>query len=515
MTEQTRDEVVLRAENITKLYPGTVALNKVNFNVYKGKVNVLVGENGAGKSTLTKILAGVETPTKGTLYLGDKPVAISSFHDATTHGIGMIHQELNLFPNLNVAENIFIAREKVSGGVHIDHKTQITEAQRILDNLESDIQATAQVSELRIGQQQMVEIAKALALDTKILIMDEPTSALSAAEVDVLFKVIADLKKKGVSIIYISHRLEELVTIGDYITVLCDGNLMQEAPMKEIDVPWIISNMVGEAGNREIAYESHKTDQVILEVDELTLPREGQGYTVDHLNFSLKKGEILGIYGLMGAGRSELFECLMGLQPEVKGTVLLDGQDVTRGTVVDHIRAGLALIPEDRQREGLVQPLDVTENMTLSSLWKFLKGFHINDSSLKDAVGKMIRSLSVKVASPQVIISSLSGGNQQKVVIGKALLTDPKVLLMDEPTRGIDVGAKGEVFDIMKDLGSQGLGILFVTSELKEIMAISDRILVMSNGRITGEFNRENVTEEALVSASAVGHKHPDAQQIQ
>lgn len=512
MTENSIENIILKARNITKLYPGTVALNRVDFNVYRGKVNVLVGENGAGKSTLTKILAGVELPTKGGLQLEGENVRIQSFHDAANHGIGMIHQELNLFPNMNVAENIFVARELTAAGIHIDHKSQQDHAQKLLDRLEAGIDASAQVADLRIGQQQMVEIAKALALNTSILIMDEPTSALSATEVEVLFRVIGDLKSQGVSIVYISHRLEELIQIGDYITVLRDGNLMQESPMDDIDVPWIISNMVGHGNDHELKHTSASTNKEVLSVENLSLAHANGGFTVDHLNFSLHKGEILGIYGLMGAGRSELFECLMGLQQEVKGQVILEGKDVTIGTVDDHIRAGLALIPEDRQRDGLVPVLDVSNNMTLSSIRKFTKWIHIQSQNLAVAVREVISDLSIKVASPQVLISSLSGGNQQKVVIGKALLTEPKVLLMDEPTRGIDVGAKGDVFGIMNKLAARGLGIIFVTSELKEIMAFSDRILVMSNGKITGEYRREEVTEEAIVAASAIGLKEEHLQ---
>jgi erythritol transport system ATP-binding protein len=507
MSEKVHDEVILRAKQITKVFPGTVALKKVNFNVYRGKVNVLVGENGAGKSTLTKILAGVEVPTKGTLYIENEQARIRSFHDAVTHGIGMIHQELNLFPNLNVAENIFTAREITTGGLHIDHKTQVYHAQKLLDRLEADIDPLAQVADLRIGQQQLVEIAKALALETRILIMDEPTSALSAADVEVLFKVIGDLKNHGVSIIYISHRLEELIRIGDYISVLRDGHLVEEAHMKDIDVPWIISKMVGEAAEHKLSHTSQSTGEEVLQVEDLCLPRVGGGFTVDHLSFDMNKGEILGIYGLMGAGRSELFECLMGLHKEATGKVFLDGQEVTKGSVGDHIRSGMALIPEDRQREGLVQCLSVDHNMTLSAIWKFVTGFHLLADRLNGAVAEMIKGLSIKVAGPQVLISSLSGGNQQKVVIGKALLTAPKVLLMDEPTRGIDVGAKAEVFDIMNDLVNRGISIIFVSSELKEILAIADRILVMSKGKITGNFAIAQATEEALVTASAIGHK--------
>lgn len=411
MTENFTDTVILKARGISKLYPGTVALNRVDFNVYRGKVNVLVGENGAGKSTLTKILAGVEVPTNGALQLEGKDVRIQSFHDAADHGIGMIHQELNLFPNMNVAENIFIAREITTGGICIDHKTQMEHAQKLLDRLEATIDDSAQVADLRIGQQQMVEIAKALALNTRILIMDEPTSALSATEVEVLFSVISDLKRQGVSIVYIFHRLEELVQIGDYITVLRDGNLIQEALMADIDIPWIISNMVGDDHGHELKHASTSTGEEVLKVEDLRLAHVNGGFKVDHLNLTLCRGEILGIYGLMGAGRSELFECLIGLQKEVKGHVFLEGNDVTIGSVDDHIRAGLALIPEDRQPEGLVQVLDVSDNIMLSSIWKFTKWIHIQSDKLKDAVCAMINDLSIKVTRPQVLISSLSGGN--------------------------------------------------------------------------------------------------------
>jgi erythritol transport system ATP-binding protein len=509
-----QDEVILRTDQITKAFPGTVALKHVDFNVYRGKVNVLVGENGAGKSTLTKILAGVEVPTKGSLYIENKQARIRSFHDAVTHGIGMIHQELNLFPNLNVAENIFIAQEIKKGCVQVDHRAQIEEARKLLDRLEADIDPRAQVADLRIGQQQLVEIAKALALDTRILIMDEPTSALSEADVAVLFKVIKELKNNGVSIIYISHRLEELIQIGDYISILRDGYLVEESAVKDIDISWIISSMVGEAAAHKLVHSSRSTGEEVLRVDNLCLPRAGGGFTVDHLSIHLNKGEILGVYGLMGAGRSEFFECLIGLQKGATGKVFLDGRDVTKGSVGKHIKSGMALIPEDRQREGLVQCLPVNHNMILAAIWKFAMGFHIRADRFKAAVTSMIKGLSIKVANADVLIRSLSGGNQQKVVIGKALLTSPKVLLMDEPTRGIDVGAKAEVFDIMNDLVSRGISIIFVTSELKEILAIADRIIVMCKGKVTGEFSIEHATEEKLVRASAIGHK-PGAQMAQ
>ncbi len=505
--ERPRDEVVLRTEKVTKLYPGTTALKDVDFNVYRGRVNVLVGENGAGKSTLMKIIAGVERPSGGRLLLEGEEVAFSSVGDAADHGIGIIFQELNLFPNLNVAKNIFMAREIKKNPVNIDHKGQIRRAAELLKRLEQDIDPKAMVGGLRIGQQQIVEIAKALSQDVSILIMDEPTSALSSTEVEVLFRLIDELKSHGVSIIYISHRLEELVRIGDYITVLRDGAMEAEAPMGDIDVPWIIDRMVGDSTVKTHHSETDVRGGVVLEVDSASLPRPGGGWTVDHVSFSLHAGEIIGVYGLMGGGRSELFECLMGVHPEAGGSMTLAGEVMNGRTIGRRIRAGMALIPEDRQREGLVQSMSVAKNMTLSGLWLLLKnGFHISRDKERDEVDRLIGDLSLKAPNPGASITSLSGGNQQKVVIGKGLLTTPKVLLMDEPTRGIDVGAKADVFSIMRDLADKGLGILFATSELKEIQAISDRVIVMSNGRMTGMFSREEATEEVLVAASAEGH---------
>jgi len=500
-------DVILRAQHITKVFPGTLALDKVDFNVYRGKVNVLVGENGAGKSTLMKILAGVESPTDGKLLLEGKEVKFRSPLEATRHGIGIIFQELHLFPNLSVVENIFLARELTTrGGLIIDTKTQEKRARELLERLEQPIDPKAMVGDLRLGQQQIVEIAKALAQDVRILIMDEPTSALSASEVAVLFRIIRDLKAHGVSIIYISHKLEELLQIGDYLTVLRDGRVQAEAPASVVDVPWIIEKMVGRSLATFFHRENHSVHDELLRVDKLCLPRPGGGFFVDNVTFSLRAGEILGIYGLMGAGRTELFECLIGLHPEAYGDIYLAGKKVTAQTIAERIEQGLVLIPEDRQRAGLIPTMSVASNMTLASLSKFTKGFYLLSSVEKASITRMIKELSIKVANPQNLIASLSGGNQQKVIVGKGLLTAPRVLLMDEPTRGIDVAAKADMFEIMSKLANQGFGVLFASSELKEVMAMADRILVMSKGRITGEFERANATEEALVAASAVGH---------
>ena len=504
------DEVILRAEQVTKVYPGTIALNNVDFNIYRGKVNVLVGENGAGKSTLMKILAGVEEATSGTLILEGEVIRPRGPREAEQHGIGIIYQELNLFPNLSVSENVFMAHEITSGGVVVNHAEQEQRAADLLKRLEQPISPKTLVANLRIGQQQIVEIAKTLALNVRILIMDEPTSALSNAEVEVLFRVIRELRAQGVSIVYISHKLEELMQIGDYITVLRDGYLIAEARIPDIDLKWIVENMVNRDAATLYTPPEHPIGSELLRVEDLTLPRPGkaQGYLLDHVSFSLNAGEILGIYGLMGAGRTELFEVLMGLHPYGTGTIWLDGKKISNhASVEQRIDAGLMLIPEDRQREGLIQTLTIADNMILASLRRYLSGFFLSSRKQKESVSRMTRNLAIKLSNPQNLIGSLSGGNQQKVVVAKALLTSPKVLMMDEPTRGIDVGAKEEIFDIMAELAQQGFGILFVSTELKEVMAIADRVLVMSKGCITANMTRAEATEQALVEASAIGHE--------
>ncbi len=507
------DDIILKAENIIKLFPGTVALDKVNFNVYRGKVNVLVGENGAGKSTLMKILAGVYKATEGKLLLNSEELVIHSPLDAAKHGIGIIYQEMNLFPNLSVTENIFMAREITNRGL-IDKKAQKEHTKALLARLEQPIDPDALVSDLRIGQQQIVEIAKALAQDVNILIMDEPTSALSTAEVDVLFRVIGELQASGVSIIYISHKLDELLQIGDYVTVLRDGRLMAEEPAAKIDVSWIIEQMVGRNPASLFQKQPHEIGEELLRVEEMTLIRFGGGYMLDHVSFRLRQGEILGIYGLMGAGRSELFESLVGVRGDVNGRIWLEGQEVKVSSIRQRINLGMTLVPEDRQREGLVQTMSVADNMLLASLKKYIKGFFLSSKREKEHVDQMIKELSVKVANPRQSITALSGGNQQKVVVSKSLLTNPKILLLDEPTRGIDIAAKSEIFEIMNQLARKGFGIIFISSELKEILAMSDRILVMSKGVITAEFNSGEATEEALVAASAVGHNRAKSTKI-
>jgi len=498
-------EIVLRLEGVTKVFSGTVAVKNADFSVRRGAVNVLVGENGAGKSTLVKMIAGVEKPTAGRILLDGEEVAFADARDAMAHGIGMVFQELNLFGNLTVAENIFANREIMRLG-RIDHAEQERQTTALMQRLQTGVDARAMVDDLMIGQQQLVEIAKAVARNARILIMDEPTSALSAPEVDILFRVIADLKAKGVAIVYISHRLEEMLRIGDFITVLRDGRVTGAKRMAEVDLHWIVRQMIGSDAKDFSSAGDHGFGREALRAEDVCMPRITGGYAVDHVSLSLRAGEIVGLYGLMGAGRSELLECVMGRHPLSSGRIFIEGRPVREKDVGGRIARGLALIPEDRQRDGLVPILSVADNLTMASLSKLAVGFHIPARAEGEAVAREVHDLSIKVADTKLPVSSLSGGNQQKVVIGKALMTAPKVLLMDEPSRGIDIGAKSEVFRTMRSLAAQGIAILFVTSDLEEVLALSDRIAVMSQGRLTAIFDRAEATEARIVAASSVGH---------
>jgi erythritol transport system ATP-binding protein len=353
---------------------------------------------------------------------------------------------------------------------------------------------------LRVGQQQIVEIAKALSQDAHILILEEPTSALSAQAADVLFRVIDDLKAQGVGIVYISQRLEELIRVGGYITVFRDGEITGSRPMDGVDIPWIVRAMIGEKTKEFPRMQVPAFGDEVFRAEDITLPRTGGGFAVDHVSLSVRRGAIVGLYGLMGAGRTEFLECIMAQHPTSGGQMFVDGKPLVERDRAGRIGRGIALIPEDRKRDGLVQIMAIRENLTLSSLGLFTRLMHLNLKAEAAKAMEFVRCLTIKVASPENPVSSLSGGNQQKVIIGKALMTSPKILLMDEPSRGIDFGAKAEVFRTMRDLAAQGVGIVFVTSDLDEVLALSDRILVMANGRISGEFPCG--TEAAIVTAA-------------
>jgi ABC-type sugar transport system ATPase subunit len=510
--QENTPRLLMEAQDIFKVFPGTTALQNVDFKIYGGRINVLVGENGAGKSTLMKIIAGIEQPSDGKLIMyhetGEaEEVSFSSTREAVRKRIGIVHQELNLFADLSVSENIFMNKEiRKYGSLYIDHEAQKERAKTILKKLGQDINPDTLVRDLRLGQQQIVEIAKTMIDDPMILIMDEPTSSLSMPEVRVLFRVIKELKEQGVAIVYISHRLEEVKEIGDYITILRDSRLIHSGLIKEIEMHDIIRNMVGRDPKQFFSGQAHATGKELLRVKDMVLRRFGGGYTLDHVSFNVKEGEILGIYGLMGAGRTELLESLMGIYDKAEGEIWLEDERLDKKNTKERIESGLVLIPEERQREGLFLNLAVNSNLTMASLKRYVKGFHILSRLEGSQIREMIRKMAIKVSSPEISINALSGGNQQKVVIGKGLMTKPKVLLMDEPTRGIDVGAKSDVFEIMNNLAKEKFGVVFVSSELEEIFSMSDRILVLSKGKVTGEFARSEATEEKIRKASEIGH---------
>ncbi|MCZ4058603.1 sugar ABC transporter ATP-binding protein [Pantoea sp. LMR881] len=500
---QALPEVIIETRNVSRVYPGVTALDQVNYRVYRNKVNVLIGENGAGKSTMMKMLAGVETPSSGEILLDGEPVSLSSTHQAEKQGISIIFQELNLFPNMNVMDNIFIANEFFQRGV-INEKYQYALAKTLLERLELDVDPYAPLGELGIGHQQLVEIARALSKDTRVLIMDEPTSALSQSEVKVLFNVIEQLKRRGVTIIYISHRLEELMEIGDHITIFRDGRFISERDVRDASVPWIIEQMVGDK-KKHFDYQPAPQGETVLQVEGLTALHQNGGYKLNQVSFSLRKGEVIGIYGLLGAGRTELFKGLIGLMHCQSGTVHLSGESLEKRNFQQRLKRGITLVPEDRQGEGVVQLMSITANMTLTDL--SLRGFRralrlLNPGKENQRVNEMIGHLAIKVSDVGLPITSLSGGNQQKVVLGKALMTGPQVVLLDEPTRGIDVGAKTDVYHLIGNLAQQGLAVMFSSSELDEVMALADRILVMADGRITADLTRAEATREKLIAAS-------------
>ena len=494
-------EVVLAARNVAKSFGAVQALKGVNFDVHRGQVTTLFGENGAGKSTLMKILSGVQKPTTGEIILDGKPIELNSTTEAQKNGICIIHQELSLAPNMTVRDNIFMGRE-IMGTFGVNYAEEERQTRKLLEELEEDIDPLAKVEDLRLGQQQIVEIARALSVDARILIMDEPTSALSASEVEVLFKVIHDLKARGVSIVYISHHLEEALTITDHAVVLRDGNMTAYAPRDEIDLEWIVVNMVGENFDLGSPPEGYDFGANALEVKDLSIPlASGKGLAVDTLNISVKAGEIVCIYGLMGAGRTELLECAAGRLKNSGGHVLLHGQDVSDLSIAERIDAGLVLVPEDRQRDGLVQTMTVGKNLSLASIGQFTKRLFTSVSDENQIIEESIRDVTVKTDGPTAPIGSLSGGNQQKVVIGKMLVTDPTVIMLDEPSRGIDIGAKAEVFKLLADRAKDGLAVLYTTSEVTECLSIAHRIIVMRRGQISAEFTHDT-TKEAIMAAS-------------
>ncbi len=495
---------VLQARGISKSYGGVAALKAADFDVRAGAVNVLIGENGAGKSTLMRILAGVERPDGGSLLLDGQPVAFRSVRDAARNGIGIVFQELNLCPNLTVSQNVFLGHGVGPDRVILDEAKEREATREILERLDQTISPDALVAELPIGEQQIVEIAKALSEEARILILDEPTSALSASEVDALFRVIAELKRADVAIIYISHRLEELMRIGDYITVLRDGVVQASVQVAEASVPWIVEKMLGQRPRAATQARATELGPVVLSIRDLVVAG-ASGPAVDHVSAEFRTGQITAIYGLLGSGRTELLEAICGARKSSHGVVRLVDEDIGALDIAERMKRRLQFLPEDRQRDGLFHNLSVGGNLGVGRLGAFARLGAIIREREWSAVTDMISRLGVKTSTPDADIHGLSGGNQQKVVLGRCLMSDPLVVLLDEPSRGVDVGSRSEVFDAMRAMSDRHLAVIFATSDLNEAMLVADRVLVMAGGRITADLPIADATTAALVEAAGKG----------
>lgn len=490
---------ILALSQIDKAFPGVKALDQACLNVYPGRVMALMGENGAGKSTLMKVLTGIYSKDAGTIDYQGQPASFKGPRDSQQAGISIIHQELNLIPQLTIAENIFLGREKTSAFGRILWQEMYAEADQLLARLNVKHSAKTLLGELSLGEQQMVEIAKALSFESKVIIMDEPTDALTDTETASLFKVINELRDQGCGIVYISHRLKEIFEICDDITVLRDGKFIGQCQVSETDEDGLIEMMVGRKLEEQYPrIDVEPENKVYLEVIGLT------GSGIHDVSFTLRRGEILGISGLMGAGRSELMKVIYGALPSERGVINLNGRTINPVSPQDGLANGIAYISEDRKGDGLVLGLSVKENMSLCALDKLTKGIQIQHGAEAIAVEDFIQLFNIKTPSRNQIIGHLSGGNQQKVAIAKGLMTKPKVLILDEPTRGVDVGAKKEIYQLINKFKAQGMSIILVSSEMPEVLGMSDRILVMHEGRISGEFDAKQANQENLL-ACAVG----------
>ena len=497
-------EAILKVENITKKFSGVTALSKVNLKLKGGKVTALIGENGAGKSTLLKIMSGIHTDYEGTITFKDRPTRFGAPKDAQDCGISIIHQELNLIPNLTVAQNIFLGREIVNQFGFLDESKMNQKTKVLLDRLQLEVDPSEIVSSLKVGQQQIVEIAKALLTESEVLFMDEPTSAIGESEVEVLFNIIDQLRAEGKSIVYISHKLDELFVLADEFVVLRDGQVAGQGEMNQISRDKIIGMMAGREVNVTRKSERKTSEERILQVQNLILknPQNPQRPVLQNISFELKKGEVLGIYGLMGAGRTELCESLFGLHGRLfTGIITLDGKEVHFNSPGQAIASGMALVPEDRKRNGIVPDMSVGENISLTVMDKVTTLGLLSEKLQSKLFEKYVSSLRIKVTSRNQYIRNLSGGNQQKVILAKWIERDPKVLMLDEPTRGIDINAKNEIYELIAKLSNTGMSVIIVSSEIPEVLAISDRILVMCEGRITGEFSSEEATENKIMNA--------------
>ncbi|MDK2980558.1 MAG: rhamnose transport system ATP-binding protein [Chloroflexota bacterium] len=490
-------EYILELKDISKSFSGVEVLHQVSFNLRPGEVHALLGENGAGKSTLVKVITGFHQPDQGEILLNGEAVQFTDTRESRQAGIAAIYQELSLFPDLDVAENIFIGRHPVKAGGRIDWRRLYDEAGKLLDSLGVQLDLHQKARNLSIAQQQIVEIARAFSINARILIMDEPTSSLTLNEVADLFRLVRSLREKGTAIIFISHRLEELFELADRVTVLRDGYFVGSHALAEVSRDDLIRMMVGRTISNQFPKKDVCAGEVILKVDHLC--REG---VFEDVSFELRCGEILGMAGLVGAGRTNVARALFGVEPATSGSIFLNGEEVVIVSPQQAIKLGLAYVPEDRQRHGLISPMQITSNISLPKLNDFSTHGWLHNKKERHASFEAARQMEVRANNIQQLARELSGGNQQKVVLAKWLSTNPRVLILDEPTRGIDVGTKAAVHALMSDLAAEGMAILMISSELPEILGMSDRVLVMREGHVTGRFLRGEATQEIIINAA-------------
>ena len=488
---------ILNMVNISKSFAGVHALRAVSFDLLPGEVHAILGENGAGKSTLIKVITGVHRPDSGEIFLDGQPITFTDPRHAREHGIAAIYQEPSLFPDLDIAENIFVGRQPTARGGRVDWPAMYAASQALLDRLGLHLDLKQKARSLSVAQQQMVEIARALSVQARILIMDEPTSSLTINEVEDLFRIVHQLRAEGTAIVFISHRLEDLFELADRVTVLRDGAYVDTRAMAGVTHEELIRMMVGRTVSELFPKRDVPAGEVVLEVENLS--RAG---VFEDISFQLHMGEILGLAGLIGAGRTDVARALFGVAPPDSGTIKLDGQVITIGDPHQAIQLGLAYVPEDRQQHGLVLPMDITTNITLPQLPHFAKWGWMRSQEAQGRAAEAAAQMEVKASSIWQKAKELSGGNQQKVVLAKWLDTHPRILILDEPTRGIDVGTKAAVHNLMGELAAQGMAILMISSELPEILGMSDNIIVMREGRVAGKFSRAEASQEVIMTAA-------------
>ena len=491
---------LLEMNDVSKRFPGVHALKGVHFDLRCGEVHALVGENGAGKSTLMKVLTGIHQPDSGEIFFEGKPYAVKNIGEAQNLGISMIHQELNMMNDLTVAQNVFIGRE-LKKGPWLDDAGMVRETQKIFDRIGIKIDPKTKLGRLTVGKQQMVEIAKAVSRDCKLLILDEPTAALTQTEIEDLFRIMGDLKAKGIGMVYISHRMDEISRISDRITVMRDGEYVGTVDTASVTKDDIINMMIG-----RVVYEDPKTHSEVPEDAETVLEVRNlsSGNLFKDVSFKLRKGEILGFSGLMGAGRTEVARAIFGADPRDGGEIFVNGKRVNIKTPEDAVKLGIGYLSEDRKRYGLLLDKSVAENTALASIDKYTKGGIINDRQIKAEAREENAKLRTKTPSMEQLLKNLSGGNQQKVIIARWLIKNSDILIFDEPTRGIDVGAKSEIYTLMNQLAKQGKSIIMISSELVEILRMSDRILVMCEGRKTGELDISEANQENIMQLATL-----------